>query len=231
MFENFKYFPANNNLTLPKNSQGRDFVVGDIHGEYELLIKQLSDVDFDNTQDRLISCGDFIDRGPDSSGCIGLLKQPWFFAVQGNHEHMFLNSFINERVKLLHKINGGVWTEQYNEEQLSEFANIIYQYCPLSFTLETKNNKPIGITHACAPLNWSELAEDISEQQKMEYLWSVEQFKAAKQNNVTQVSHIDMTIHGHVNCQQIEHHGNQVWLDTLHKTGKLTILNIERLMF
>lgn len=34
-------------LKLPKNTEGRDFVVGDIHGAYDLLDQALEEVKFD----------------------------------------------------------------------------------------------------------------------------------------------------------------------------------------
>jgi serine/threonine protein phosphatase 1 len=79
---------------LPANRQGKDYVVGDLHGCYDLLERLLIAVDFDKTHDRLFSVGDMIDRGPDSLRCLQLLAEPWFFAVQGNHELMMLNFFL-----------------------------------------------------------------------------------------------------------------------------------------
>lgn len=48
------------------NILGRDFVVGDIHGEFSKLSKLLSLVGFDEHSDRLFSVGDLVDRGPES---------------------------------------------------------------------------------------------------------------------------------------------------------------------
>ncbi len=76
---------------LPANVAGRDFIVGDLHGCMDLLQEQLDRVSFDRTRDRLFSVGDLIDRGPDSLGCLRLLREPWFHAVRGNHEEMLLD--------------------------------------------------------------------------------------------------------------------------------------------
>ncbi len=75
-------------LRVPANPQGRDFVIGDLHGHYPSLVDLLAQVSFDDSVDRLFSVGDLIDRGPDSLACLQLLQQPWFYAVLGNHEAM-----------------------------------------------------------------------------------------------------------------------------------------------
>ncbi len=76
---------------LPANTTGRDFIVGDLHGCLDLLHAELTHIEFDPAVDRLFSVGDLIDRGPDSMGCLRLLREPWFFAVRGNHEEMLID--------------------------------------------------------------------------------------------------------------------------------------------
>jgi serine/threonine protein phosphatase 1 len=83
--------------SLPTNCQGKDYVVGDLHGCYDLLQRVLGEVGFDTTRDRLFSVGDLIDRGPDSLKCLELLAVPWFYAVKGNHEDMMLEFFQSYR--------------------------------------------------------------------------------------------------------------------------------------
>ena len=41
---------------------------------------------FDPVGDRLFSVGDLIDRGPESEESLAWTGNPWFYAVQGNHE-------------------------------------------------------------------------------------------------------------------------------------------------
>lgn len=71
---------------LPTNRSGRDFVIGDLHGHRATLDRLLARVEFDGERDRLFSTGDLIDRGPDNLECLALLREPWFYAVRGNHE-------------------------------------------------------------------------------------------------------------------------------------------------
>lgn len=111
-------------LRLPANRHGNDYVVGDLHGCLTLLQRLLEEVEFDFERDRLFSVGDLIDRGPDSAGCLQLLSQPWFYAVQGNHELMLLDFFEAYRSgQPINRLdendvggflwNGGEWVERY----------------------------------------------------------------------------------------------------------------------
>ena len=73
-----------------ENRRGRDFVVGDLHGCLDQFRKLLQHVAFDPERDRVFSVGDLVDRGPYSFATLQLLEQPWFYAVLGNHDAMFL---------------------------------------------------------------------------------------------------------------------------------------------
>lgn len=110
--------------SLSNNLVGKDYVVGDLHGCFALLQRVLSEVNFNKVHDRLFSVGDLIDRGPDSLPCLELLAEPWFYAVQGNHEIMMLDFFQSYRrqghLEHLKDSNhtgfllyGGEWVEYY----------------------------------------------------------------------------------------------------------------------
>ena len=71
----------------PANTLGRDFVVGYVHGQLNMLDHLLAAVRFDSAKDRLFSVGDLVDRGPDGGALLlRLEREPWFYAVLGNHE-------------------------------------------------------------------------------------------------------------------------------------------------
>jgi serine/threonine protein phosphatase 1 len=78
-------------LRLPRNANGRDLVVGDLHGHRSLLEEELARLGFDPARDRVLSVGDLINRGPESLATLALIEEPWFHAVLGNHELMLLN--------------------------------------------------------------------------------------------------------------------------------------------
>lgn len=114
-----------NTFFHPTNAQGRDFVVGDLHGCHDELMEALSAVGFDEERDRLFSVGDLVDRGPQSFQTLSLLSKPWFHAVLGNHEAMLL-TWVGARDSDYHRAsdflnNGGEWVltlEQAQKRQL-----------------------------------------------------------------------------------------------------------------
>ena len=116
---------------LPANTHGKDYVVGDLHGCYPLLVRLLNAVNFDKSKDRLFSVGDLIDRGPESLRCLELLQEPWFFAVQGNHELMMLNffySYIRDgRIDDLEDVNGTGFLDYGGEWVEREFISTEYR--------------------------------------------------------------------------------------------------------
>ena len=75
------------------DSPGRTIFIGDLHGETGLLGILLDALNFDPSADRVYSCGDLCDRGPDSLGALRLAKEPWFAACRGNHED-FMHKFL-----------------------------------------------------------------------------------------------------------------------------------------
>lgn len=115
---------------IPRNIRGRDFCIGDLHGQYDTLLQALSVIKFNKNRDRLFSVGDLIDRGPNSLSCLQLIKEPWFYSVLANHELYFLCevapilvpkefSFEIEKLKNSWITTGGLW--YYEEPELREF--------------------------------------------------------------------------------------------------------------
>lgn len=91
----------------------RLFVVGDIHGEYEMLVKLLGK--WDREKERLLFVGDLADRGPDSKSCMELVHQlvstGEAICLTGNHEQIFLE-FLSQPDEVYgnYMINGGANT-------------------------------------------------------------------------------------------------------------------------
>lgn len=138
---------------LPANTIGRDFTIGDLHGCYDLLMEKMQLVGFDKSKDRLFSVGDLTDRGPDSMKCLGLLNEPWLFAVQGNHDRMMMcycgfqysayhspRDFIN---------NGGEWIQDptITDGMREAWCRIMEEKMPIVFDVGTGPNG-FKITHA-----------------------------------------------------------------------------------
>ena len=142
--------------TMPPNTQGRDYVVGDIHGMAFLVYEALAAVGFDPATDRLFSVGDLIDRGPDVEGCLRLLNEPWFFSVRGNHEHLLNLAVEGWPVFCAPEDRPSTWFHFVGRNLL----NPIYQHTqnlPLVIEIPTEQG-PVGIIHADVPpgLTWSQ---------------------------------------------------------------------------
>lgn len=114
-----------NLLQLEKNTKGKDYIVGDLHGCYDELQRLLTHVNFDfDNGDRLFSVGDLIDRGPDSVKCIQLIGQDYFHGVRGNHEDMMILSLlpINKFCMSQWFANGGEWILDIDTDTISAYT-------------------------------------------------------------------------------------------------------------
>ena len=70
---------------------GRDFVVGDVHGEFDTLDAMLASVEFLPGRDRLFALGDLVDRGPRSADALAWMESARIeLSARGNHEQMLL---------------------------------------------------------------------------------------------------------------------------------------------
>lgn len=135
--------------SLPVNTEGRDFVIGDLHGCYSLLDTLLDHVNFNTKTDRLLSVGDLVDRGPSSLKCLRLLNEPWFHSVMGNHEEMMMHWL--EYGNPLWAWNGGHWRDSLSERDKNDLVDLIeLKVCNLPgiITVDMKNGKKFHVVHA-----------------------------------------------------------------------------------
>jgi hypothetical protein len=65
-------------------------VVGDVHGCRKELEDLLSEIGFVRGEDRLVSVGDLVARGPDTKGVLALVRDLGADTVRGNHEDKVL---------------------------------------------------------------------------------------------------------------------------------------------
>lgn len=85
-------------VSLPENTRGRDFIIGDLRGHFDTLVSTLKEVKFHPLKDRLLCTGDLCDQGPKGQQCLALLQEPWFYSTKGNHDHaveMVLQAYFN----------------------------------------------------------------------------------------------------------------------------------------
>ena len=213
---------------------GRLFVVGDIHGCYELLMAELDKVSFDFQRDWLISVGDLVDRGPQCVQCVELLNQPWFKAVRGNHEQMCIDGFADIHYAEIHfkDSNGGRWFYQLPRAQR---ADIVRQFEALPLIIEiTFKGRKYGFVHAQvdARNDWELFKQGVIRDE--DYLgrsiaagaiWGRERARAALDApDFARIAHVDAVYMGHTVMPQATLKHNCFFIDTgAFMTGVLTV--------
>ena len=101
--------------TIATNTQGRDFIFGDLHGHYDILMRMLDKHRFDPSVDRAISVGDVVNRGPRSWASVQLFRESWFYGVIGNHEQHLLGLAVLARKMLADQIELGTLIDAIRE--------------------------------------------------------------------------------------------------------------------
>lgn len=145
------------------NLVGRDFVVGDLHGAFDLLDAAMRRVSFDTECDRLFCVGDLVDRGPDSFRALELLRQPYVHSVLGNHDYDFVcMSPQKVRVNAIVNYNGMRWARDLTDARILALQEAL-KSCPLVIEIETETGT-VGIVHAdvLEGVSWQSFISGIS---------------------------------------------------------------------
>lgn len=150
------------------NQYGRDYAVGDIHGHFQRLQAQLQAIGFDPAVDRLFSVGDLVDRGPECPQALEWLEQPWFHAVQGNHEALAVTHVSGGWLDYgQYRAAGGGWFLDLPDSEQARFAER-FARMPLALQVETSNGL-VGLLHAdCPCASWSQLCQQLQTQPALE---------------------------------------------------------------
>lgn len=73
-----------------------NWVIGDVHGCFEPLMRLLQKIHFDRTVDKLYFLGDLIDRGPNMQEVLDFVwkgqEEGWAETIIGNHEDMWIQA-------------------------------------------------------------------------------------------------------------------------------------------
>ncbi|NNM65028.1 MAG: hypothetical protein HKL99_10520 [Burkholderiales bacterium] len=144
---------------FPINAAGRDFVLGDIHGAFDLVAQGLRRVQFDPALDRLFCVGDLVDRGPESHRALAFLGLPWVHSARGNHEDNLLQVYAegDPDPKVLawfaQRFHAQWWLDLAPADRsrfLKAFARM-----PIAIEVETPRGL-VGIVHADVPagMDW-----------------------------------------------------------------------------
>lgn len=132
--------------TLDLNKYRNAYVVGDIHGRFDLLEEKLKEIGFDKQQDFLLGVGDLIDRGKQSNRVVRYLNQPWVEFVEGNHESLAISGAFDSYFARTHKRNGGEWFYRLDEDERAAYARL---FLKLPIAIEAHyRGKTYGLVHA-----------------------------------------------------------------------------------
>jgi serine/threonine protein phosphatase 1 len=223
-----------------KNRQGKDFVVGDIHGSFTALEQLLQQAGFQAATDRVFAVGDLIDRGAESQRVTEFLNYPWFHSIMGNHEKILLDSADDPNLyKSWTSYNGGAWWKHTPVEQQQEIRQAIAELA-IAFEVATGNGR-VGIVHADIPntMSWQQFVQNIHHNSECkEYaLWSRNRFRRIRTlGTANSLQGIDHVVFGHSPTPQVIRMAHIHYIDTgaalIEETGlgKLTLLQIHPLL-
>lgn len=218
---------------IDKNQYGRDFVVGDLHGCYEIFQKELKLQAFDPEVDRIFSVGDLVDRGPDSFSCLTLLEEDWFNSVKGNHEVLWLDAHkfwfknfddctVDDRINL--EINFKIFLKN-GGEIIDDYATYIrfkelIEELPSIIELNHHSGKRFGILHAELPMQFTDwnVLHEMSEEEMNNTLsdnlyWGRTRIKSTKLVHPP-IENVHRIYVGHTIQEEVFELGNIRYIDT-----------------
>ncbi|MCP2071498.1 UNVERIFIED_ORG: serine/threonine protein phosphatase 1 [Pseudomonas lini] len=224
--------------SFPLNKEGRDFVVGDIHGHFKLLTSALNKLNFNTDLDRIFSVGDLIDRGPDSEDVLNWLKEPWFHAVRGNHEQMLIDCISGHGDIPRHIRNGGAWLYTLQPATQHELLKSL-QELPLIIEVNLASDRTIGIVHAEAPISrhhdgWQEAKDAITgklgeQNQQLALKTALYAREKIERQDHTPIKGINQLYVGHSTVSSVTRLGNVIYTDTgcSFSDGALSLVEIK----
>lgn len=205
-----------------KNEAGKDWIIGDVHGAFDLVWDAMKKVGFDRQVDRLFVAGDLVDRGAQSMRAKRFLEQSFVKAVRGNHEDWWLDLYENgppepEVVEALgHRMNMGVqwWLDAKADERDALVA--MFAALPVVIEVETERGS-VGIVHAEVPpgMNWDSFKAAVErgdEKTLKSALWGRKRIRADDQSGVQGVGRVFV---GHTpQWGGLKRYGNVYAIDT-----------------
>ena len=225
-------------LTLPINKEGRDFVIGDIHGKYDQLMLGLSKINFNFEKDRLIAVGDLIDRGTQNMECLELIDEEWFYTVIGNHEIMMADALSYYGAMRMWAINGGEWHYKCTDKEIEllkeYYVDVIYNRLPVAIEFIATNGLRVGITHAGLIRSWTweqtkkaleNVGKVYADRTVQQLIWT--RTRIQQTGEVADILDIDLLINGHTPSKKEVWRGNNVFIDLgACNKGQLLPINV-----
>lgn len=218
------------------------YAVGDIHGRSDLLDRQRALIEADFTASptpivHLIYLGDYIDRGPDSSGVLERLAVGHSDFVKvtlllGNHEEMLLRFLEDPLV-------GPTWRQLGGLETLLSYGvdvgRVLMEYGYRGLAERFKERLPPHHLSLFAQLKTSITIGDyffchagvrpgipLEQQRRQDLVWIREKFLDAVEDFGK------IVVHGHSPTDQPDFRANRINIDTgAYATGRLSCLVLE----
>lgn len=202
--------------SFPLNEVGRDFVVGDIHGAFDLVIQGMRQVKFNRSIDRLFSVGDPIDRGPGSHRVLEFLAQPYVHALGGNHGDAFASMSL-ERIRILGDANwnGMKWVKDVSDEKIMAIKEALSKL-PVVMQVATHRGM-VGIVHGEVPvgMHWNDFVEAVQQGNVSVIESALEGRSRLKSMDASGVDGIDRVFVGHsIQWDGPKRLGNVYMIDT-----------------
>jgi serine/threonine protein phosphatase 1 len=216
------------------------YAIADLHGRFDLFEKAMLHIEATATGDyKIITLGDYIDRGPDSNKLISKLMEldakKWnIICLQGNHEAMMVESIVQNLSPSWWIGNGGGTTLlSYGHPEVDSLGSVSYAYVPedhikwinqLPIYYETEKQVFVhaGVPDDRVPLEKQAKMQDFHGELKMQWmLYNPTDMGGYKGKHV---------VHGHHQFEDGPHEwkgskrGGRTDLDTYAwKTGRLVI--------
>jgi serine/threonine protein phosphatase 1 len=202
------------------NRNGRDFVCGDIHGAYDLVIAAMRRANFDRSVDRLFCVGDLIDRGHGSARCVRFLQQPYVHAVRGNHEQMLIDLYQDGDppegvLQFMVTHNGFGWWMSTPGEVRQQVLEAVRQL-PIAIEVTTTRGR-VGLVHADVPrgMPWQVFIERLERGDAQVLETALEGRERIKQQRDDGIQGIDRVFVGHtIQWCGLQRLGNVYAIDT-----------------
>lgn len=202
-----------------RNVAGRDLIVGDIHGHFTKLERELTAIEFNPATDRLFSVGDLVDRGPESDKALEWIAKPWFHAIQGNHEDMAISWAKGLLDSGLYVANGGGWNVGNPKHAQHDIAEA-FKALPVAIELQTRGGL-LGIVHAdCPARSWQQfvvsLESPLTSPNELEHLIAMAQWNRQRCELLLtdDIQGIRALVVGHTPMERMTSLGNVLFIDT-----------------
>ncbi|WP_428383615.1 metallophosphoesterase [Nevskia ramosa] len=203
------------------NLVGRDFVVGDLHGHSQMFWQVLHRAGVNLLTDRVFSVGDLVDRGPDSLGCLALLRHPWFHGVWGNHDDAMARTAAGNPTEWIEKWGGRWWlscTAEQKAQALDDASRLSY-----AMVVHCRDGSRFNVVHAEWHGSDAELAAGgYSKSQKACLMWSRDLISG----ECLPPEDLSPTYVGHSIVSMVRRIGSHIYIDTgaYRPDGRLTLL-------